>query len=379
MPIIGSITGSAGYGRANTAGLPGWITVAGSLGTLSDTQRSNTFTISAEPGPGAISVTYAVVAGSLPAGASLNSTTGLISGFEAVASTTTSSFTIQATNNAGLTTDRNFSITINSVTITFNSPAAGSLGEFSTGSSFNITYSASVSTGSLSYSVLSGSIPSGTSLNSSTGVHSGTPNAAGTFNWVIRATGTSGSAQVIVDRSFSASAVAIISSFAQFRDNTVTNTTYTIKSPNSATSYTRIVQNGPNGRKGIYLGLFSFTGTNFFGNNQNLFQNRSLPADTYANLRAVSEVFIGGLLVTSNVSGVSERNYDYYSMTSGHGISGQGAERSGSTNAVYTRNVNNHSTGNVTNNFVLRYRTDGSVNGGRGWNDNSNVQLWFTI
>ena len=45
-----------------------------------------------------------------------------------------------------------------------------------------------------SYSVVSGSLPPGISLNSSTGAVTGTPTATGTYNFVIRATGNGGTA-----------------------------------------------------------------------------------------------------------------------------------------------------------------------------------------
>lgn len=86
-----------------------WSTAAGSLGTLLDSQRGNTITVTATDPDGA--VTYSVVSGSLPAGASLNSSNGQITGFSSVGSDTTSNFTIRATQ-AGYSVDRAFSITV---------------------------------------------------------------------------------------------------------------------------------------------------------------------------------------------------------------------------------------------------------------------------
>lgn len=86
-----------------------WNTSAGSLGTLYDSQRGNTITVSASDADG--SVTYSVVSGSLPNGATLNSSTGAISGFNQVSSDTTSNFTIRATQ-GGYFVDRAFSLTI---------------------------------------------------------------------------------------------------------------------------------------------------------------------------------------------------------------------------------------------------------------------------
>ena len=95
---------------------PAYVTAAGSLGTVLDSTRgSASFTIEAtDPESGA--VTFHVVTGALPAGASLNSSTGVISGFNAVGSNTTTSFTIEARDSASNATERAFSITVNAPT-----------------------------------------------------------------------------------------------------------------------------------------------------------------------------------------------------------------------------------------------------------------------
>jgi len=103
---------------------PSWTTSAGSLGTVTDSSRGSTsFTLSASDPDGAGTITYSVVSGSLPSGASLDSNTGVISGFNAVGSNTTSNFTVRATSSVGPTTqDRAFSITVNAPVIqTFTS------------------------------------------------------------------------------------------------------------------------------------------------------------------------------------------------------------------------------------------------------------------
>ena len=102
---------------------PAWSTSAGSLGTVTDSNRSTTFTLVATDPDGSGTITYSVVSGSLPSGASLDSNTGVISGFNAVGSNTTSNFTVRATSSVGSTTqDRAFSITVNAPVIqTFTS------------------------------------------------------------------------------------------------------------------------------------------------------------------------------------------------------------------------------------------------------------------
>ena len=104
----------------NVDNSPVWQTASGSLGTVFDSTRgSASFTVSATDSDGD-TIAYSLQSGSLPAGASLNSSTGVITGFSAVGSDTTSNFTLRATTNSK-TADRAFSIVVSSpVTQTFN-------------------------------------------------------------------------------------------------------------------------------------------------------------------------------------------------------------------------------------------------------------------
>ncbi len=92
---------------------PVFTTAAGSLGSVADSTRtSTTFTIEATDPESAGTVRYDVLSGSLPAGASLNSSTGVISTFNAVGGDTTSTFTIQASDVDSNVSLREFSITV---------------------------------------------------------------------------------------------------------------------------------------------------------------------------------------------------------------------------------------------------------------------------
>ncbi|MHC4714186.1 MAG: putative Ig domain-containing protein, partial [Planctomycetota bacterium] len=130
---------------------------------------------------------WAVVVGSLPAGLSLNSSTGEISGTPTA--TGTSNFTVEVTDSQGTpdTDQQALSITIISapdpLEITTTSLPDGEVG---------IAYSQTLqATGGLtpySWAVISGSLPAGLSLNSSTGEISGTPTAYGTSNFTVEVT-----------------------------------------------------------------------------------------------------------------------------------------------------------------------------------------------
>jgi hypothetical protein len=86
---------------------PAWTTAAGSLGTVSAAGTIN-FTVAATN-----ATTFAVQSGSLPGGASLNTSTGAITGTESGSTaTTTYTFTIRATDAQAQTADRQFTITV---------------------------------------------------------------------------------------------------------------------------------------------------------------------------------------------------------------------------------------------------------------------------
>jgi len=86
---------------------PAWTTSAGSLGTVANGGTIN-FTVAATN-----ATSFAVQSGALPGGASLNTSTGAITGTESGSTqTTTFNFTIRATDAEGQTADRAFSITI---------------------------------------------------------------------------------------------------------------------------------------------------------------------------------------------------------------------------------------------------------------------------
>ncbi|WP_235580184.1 putative Ig domain-containing protein [Rhodanobacter sp. Soil772] len=130
---------------------------------------------------GATPYTFAVSAGALPAGLTLDSA-GLLSGMPTVAGNF--SFTVKVTDAATQTTTRTFTLDVQAPTIALSPSTlpAGTLG-----SSYTQVLSASGGQGSYAYAVSTGTLPAGLSL-SSTGALSGTPTATGSFNFTITAT-----------------------------------------------------------------------------------------------------------------------------------------------------------------------------------------------
>lgn len=146
---------------------------------------SQTFTGSGGTAP----YTFSLVAGALPPGLNLNSTTGTLSGTPTSAGVF--NFTISATDASGspgpYTGTRVYSIVVASPVIVV---APSTLPNATVGVAYNQTVTASGGIAPYTYTITAGALPAGTSLSNG-GVLSGTPTAGGTFNFTITATGSS--------------------------------------------------------------------------------------------------------------------------------------------------------------------------------------------
>ncbi|MBB5033349.1 putative Ig domain-containing protein [Prosthecobacter vanneervenii] len=126
---------------------------------------------------------YAVASGTLPAGLTFNTSTGVLSGTPtAVASAT---FTISATDANGCPGTRSYTLTPACQTITVT-PAT--LPAATVNTAYSQTVSSSGGLGTVTYSISSGALPAGLSLNSTTGVISGTPTSTAAATFTVRAT-----------------------------------------------------------------------------------------------------------------------------------------------------------------------------------------------
>jgi len=123
-----------------------------------------------------------ISSGSLPAGLSLNTSTGAITGTPTAAGT--SNFTARVTDTPGATATKALSIVIVSgLTITTSSLPADTINI-----AYNRTLTASGGTTPYTWAISSGTLPTGLSLNTSSGAITGTPTAAGTSNFTARVT-----------------------------------------------------------------------------------------------------------------------------------------------------------------------------------------------
>ena len=129
---------------------------------------------------------FAISAGSLPAGLSLNSSTGVLSGTPTAGGAF--NFTITVTDHVAATGHQAYSLTVNAPTITLSPASLAAATEFT---AYSQTVTASGGTSVYSFAVTSGSLPAGLSLNGATGVLSGAPTANGVFNFTITSTDSS--------------------------------------------------------------------------------------------------------------------------------------------------------------------------------------------
>jgi len=127
--------------------------------------------------------TYAVSSGALPAGTTLNISSGTVSGTPTTAGPF--SYTIKVTDPNNLETQvaSNGTITPPTLTITATASATTQVGQ-----SYSQINVASGGTTPYTYAVSSGALPAGTTLNIGSGTVSGTPTLAGVFSYTIRVT-----------------------------------------------------------------------------------------------------------------------------------------------------------------------------------------------
>ena len=175
-PFRVKVTNGAGLSVESVQGIdagsvPAFTTAAGSIATTTRWNESVSVTVQATDAESTISG-YSVTEGNLPAGLTLNGTTGAITGTSTAQTTTTYTFTVEATDSAGNANTRQFNIQIVNAAPVWNSPAEGSTQDLDKDAASSITLDATDPEGE-TVSYTSGTLPTGLSLSGN--VISGTP------------------------------------------------------------------------------------------------------------------------------------------------------------------------------------------------------------
>ena len=145
---------------------------------------------------------FTVSVGSLPANLVLGPTNGALTGTPAAAGST--SFTIQVTDQSSQTATVNLTLTVyDPLTISTTTLSAGV-----SGIAYSQTIIAAGGVAPRTFALHAGSLPTGVTLDTSTGVIAGTPTVTGTFSPTVRVTDNTGQ---FVDHSYSFTVYAALS------------------------------------------------------------------------------------------------------------------------------------------------------------------------
>jgi hypothetical protein len=137
-----------------------------------------TFPLAASGGAGPYA--WQVTGGALPAGLTLNPNSGLLAGTPA--DTGSFSFTVRVTDAQSRKADKAMTVTVLPPPLVF---ATNSVPNSQQGSSFNYQLAATGGKPPYAWAVVAGALPAGLSLSAASGIISGTPTVAGSFNFTI--------------------------------------------------------------------------------------------------------------------------------------------------------------------------------------------------
>jgi len=138
---------------------------------------------------------FSIYYGSLPPGLTLNTTTGVVSGTPTTAGTYTFKAKVVDSKGASDITD-SCTITVQSVPIELQCGSCGT-GNGTSGTAYSAALKVVGGTGPFTFSIISGALPAGVTLSSSTGTISGTPTTAGTYTFTAKVIDSKGATDTV--------------------------------------------------------------------------------------------------------------------------------------------------------------------------------------
>ena len=143
---------------------------------LSNGQVGTAYSATLAATGGSTPYSWTLTSGTLPTGLSLNASTGAITGTPTVAvSSTPLTFKVTDSSNPSLTQSTSFTLTVSQAALVISSTA---LPNGQVGTAYSATLAATGGTTPYSWTLTSGTLPTGLSLNASTGAITGTPTVA---------------------------------------------------------------------------------------------------------------------------------------------------------------------------------------------------------
>ena len=205
---------------------PAWTDDVLALTATQNATYTDAVAASGNPTP-----TYSKSAGDLPAGLTLDTTSGALTGTPTTLGDST--FTLTATNSEG-SVDKQFTISV------VEALAAPAWTDSVLGSGLKVGTAftdgvAATGKPTPTYSVFSGSLPAGLTLNTATGALTGTPSATGTFPFTLRASNSEGSVDAPLSLTVAAASVIDDGSTKTPTPKTPTPKTPTPKTPTPKT------------------------------------------------------------------------------------------------------------------------------------------------
>jgi hypothetical protein len=170
--------------------------------SLADASLSAAYTQSLRASGGTSPYTWSVTAGALPDGIRLDSTRGLLNGTAGAVGTFT--FTIRVTDSASVFTEKQFTIETAAGLIITSAPV---LSTGAAGVAYSQALSAAGGRAPYVWSISAGGLPTGISLEASSGSLSGTPTNSGAFPFTVQVTDSVGR---IASKQFSMTVAAIL-------------------------------------------------------------------------------------------------------------------------------------------------------------------------